>query len=299
MFAQLGDVRFELLNSFVNLEETHAATFAKHDVLKGRPRLQAMGNDLTELRFGIKLHWKLGDVDAAYKGLIAAKEAQQAVSLVYGSGRFVGWFVIERLTSRTTQMDGNGRTAARELDIELTEFVGDPNNPLPTPAVLSGKQNPLLAMLPESVRGKASPLVENVQKAVKIYRTVEKEVGEMQHIIQAAKELRHDPVGALHLLGDAVGVAGGALGKLNTLPEITEKFGDLSGAVEFAQYANQATSQLGNALGELRAGVESKQIGDWLTSGANAVDNVAESLGNGTNAVQTLTAFIATRKDGA
>ena len=47
MFAQLGDVRFELLNSFVNLEETHAATFAKHDVLKGRPRLQAMGNDLT------------------------------------------------------------------------------------------------------------------------------------------------------------------------------------------------------------------------------------------------------------
>ncbi|MDK4595706.1 phage tail protein, partial [Kingella kingae] len=73
-------------------------------VLKGRPRLQAMGNDLTELRFGIKLHWKLGDVDTAYKGLIAAKEVQQAVSLVYGSGRFVGWFVIERLTSRTTQM---------------------------------------------------------------------------------------------------------------------------------------------------------------------------------------------------
>ena len=109
---------------------------------------------------------QLGDVDAAYRGLITAKEAQQAVSLVYGSGRFVGWFVIERLTAHTTQMDAQGRTAARELDIELTEFVGDPNNPLPTPAVLSGNQNPLLAMLPESVRGKVSPLVENVQKAV-------------------------------------------------------------------------------------------------------------------------------------
>lgn len=118
MFAQLGDVKFELLNSFTNVEETHAAHFAKHDVLKGRPRLQAMGNDLTELRFGMKLHWKLGDVDTAYRGLIAAKEAQQAVSLVYGSGRFVGWFVIGRLTSRTTQMDAQGRTAARELDVE-------------------------------------------------------------------------------------------------------------------------------------------------------------------------------------
>ncbi|MDK4535364.1 phage tail protein, partial [Kingella kingae] len=51
MFAQLGDVRFELLNSFTSLEETHHTQFAKHEVLKGRPRLQAMGNDLTELRF--------------------------------------------------------------------------------------------------------------------------------------------------------------------------------------------------------------------------------------------------------
>ena len=298
MFAQLGDVKFELLNSFTNVEETHAAHFAKHDVLKGRPRLQAMGNDLTELRFGMKLHWKLGDVDTAYRGLVAAKEAQQAVSLVYGSGRFVGWFVIERLTARTTQMDAHGRTAARELDVELTEFIGDPNNPLPTPAVLSGSQNPLLAMLPESVQSQVSPIVENVQKAVKVYRTVEKEVGEVQRLVQAAKELRNDPVGALQIVGDVVGVAGGALGKLNGLPEITDKLGDLSGVAAFATQAAQATHQLGNVLGGLRAGYESGTVGGWLDEGSNAVDAAAESLSNGAAAVQTLTAFIATRKDG-
>ena len=99
MFAMLGEVRFELLGSFTDLEETHGASYAKHEVLAGRPRLQAMGNELTQIRFGLKLHWKLGDVDAAYKGLIAAKEAQQAVSLVFGSGRFVGWFVVESLTA--------------------------------------------------------------------------------------------------------------------------------------------------------------------------------------------------------
>lgn len=274
MFAQLGDVKFELLNSFTNLEETHAATFAKHDVLKGRPRLQAMGNDLTELRFGMKLHWKLGDVDTAYRGLVSAKEAQQAVSLVYGSGRFVGWFVIERLNARTTQMDGNGRTAARELDIELTEFIGDPNNPLPTPAVLSDSQNPLLAMLPESVKSQVLPIVENVQKAVKVYRTVEKEVGDVQRLIQAAKELRNDPVGALQIVGD------------------------LSGVAAFATQAAQATHQLGDALGGLRAGYESGTVGGWLDEGSNAVDAAAESLSNGAAAVQTLTAFIAARKDG-
>ena len=32
MYAMLGDVRFELLNSFTSLEMEHAANFAKHEV---------------------------------------------------------------------------------------------------------------------------------------------------------------------------------------------------------------------------------------------------------------------------
>ena len=133
-------------------------------------------------------------------------------------------------------------------------------------------------MLPESVQSQVSPIVENVQKAVKVYRTVEKEVGEVQRLVQAAKELRNDPVGALQIVGDVVGVAGGALGKLNELPEITEKLGDLSGVAAFATQAAQATHQLGDALGGLRAGYESGTVGGWLDEGSNAVDAAAESL---------------------
>ena len=47
MFAMLGDVRFELLSSFTDFEETHTAAYAKHEVLAGRPRLQAMGPFIT------------------------------------------------------------------------------------------------------------------------------------------------------------------------------------------------------------------------------------------------------------
>lgn len=297
MFAQLGSVRFELLNSFTHLSETHHSHFAKHDVLKGRPRLQAMGNDLMGLRFSIRLHWKLGNVDEAYQGLIAAKEAQQAVSLVYGSGRFVGWFVIERLSVRTTMMDGKGRTAARELDVGLAEFVGDPNNPLPTPAIISGSQNPLLAMLPESVQGTVSDVMAAVETGVKIYHAVEDKIDDIQSLIQAAKELKNDPSGILNLVGDALGIADGAIGQLNSLPEVTTVLGDLSGAAEFTAYASQAAHQLGSAVGALRSGYESGNVGDWLDSGSRAIDNVAESLSNGAAAVQSLTAFMAIRGD--
>lgn len=63
MYAMLGDVRFETLQSFSSLEAQHSAKFAKHEVLKGRPRLQAMENELTTLKFGLKLHWMLGKAD--------------------------------------------------------------------------------------------------------------------------------------------------------------------------------------------------------------------------------------------
>ena len=297
MYAMLGDVRFELLGSFTDLEETHGASYAKHEVLAGRPRLQAMGNELTQIRFGIKLHWKLGDVDAAYKGLIAAKEAQQAVSLVFGSGRFVGWFVISSLTARTLLQDGRGRTTARELDVSLTEFVGDPNNPLPTPGVANG-QNPLLAMLPESVRAPLSKVADAVQTGVRIYRSVEQEVGQLQTLIAHARELKHDPLALLGVVGDAVNLGGTALGKLNSLPEVGRYIGNLSGAAEMLAYGGQAARELSGGLAALRNGAQSGTVGGWLEGGAAAIASVADSLNNGARGAQSLTAWLAGRKDG-
>ncbi len=297
MYAMLGDVRFETLQSFASLEAQHSAKFAKHEVLKGRPRLQAMENDLTTLRFGLKLHWMLGNPDTAYKGLLAALEAQQAVSLVYGSGRFVGWFVIESLTERTLIQDSKGRTAARELDVELTEFVGDPNNPLPTPGVANG-QNPLLAMLPESVRAPLSKVADAVQTGVRIYRSVEQEVGQLQTLIAHARELKHDPLALLGVVGDAVNLGGTALGKLNGLPEVGKYIGNLSGAAEMLAYGGQAARELSGGLAALRNGAESGTVGGWLEGGAAAVASAADSLNNGARGAQSLTAWLAGRKDG-
>ena len=297
MYAMLGDVRFETLQSFSSLEAQHSAKFAKHEVLKGRPRLQAMENELTTLRFGLKLHWMLGNPDTAYKGLLAALEAQQAVSLVYGSGRFVGWFVIESLTERTLIQDSKGRTAARELDVELTEFVGDPNNPLPTPGVANG-QNPLLAMLPESVHAPLSKVADAVQTGVRIYRSVEQEVGQLQTLIAHARELKHDPLALLGVVGDAVNLGGMALGKLNRLPEVGKYIGNLSGAAEMLAYGGQAARELSGGLAALRNGAQSGTVGGWLEGGAAAIASAADSLNNGARGAQSLTAWLAGRKDG-
>ncbi len=297
MYAMLGDVRFEFLNSFSDFEEIHGALFAKHEVLAGRPRLQAMGNDLTGIRFSLRLHWRLGNPDTAYQGLIAAKEAQQAVSLVFGSGRFVGWFVIESVRSRTLIQDAQGRTAARELDVELTEFVGDPNNPLPTPGIAAAGGNPLLSLLPESVQGTASKVAAAVETGVRLYRSVEQEIGQIRDLIAHARDLKSDPVALFGLLGDAVGIGGEALGKLNRLPEVGQWFGDLSGAAAMLTYGGQAARELGDGMAAIRSGIESGSVGGWLDAGAQAVAAATDSLGSGAAGVQSLTAWVATRRD--
>lgn len=297
MFAMLGDVRFELLTGFTAFDETHAASYAKHEVLAGRPRLQAMGNDLTSIRFSIKLHWKLGNPDTQYKGLIAAKEAQQALALVYGSGRHMGWFVIESLNSRTLIQDAKGRTAAREIDVDLTEFVGDPNNPIEAPGILSG-QNPLLSLLPESLQGPVSKIADAVEKGVQIYNAVEQGVGDIQNLINAAKELKNNPSALLGLVGDALAIGGVSLDKLGALPEIGEWFGRLSGAAEFLDWTGQAARQLQSGIDILQGGFDSGDWGDWLSTGFNLVSIAQDSLNSAGHAAQSLTAWLATRKDG-
>ena len=78
-----------------------------------------------------------------------------------------------------------------------------------------------------------------------------------------------------------------------------QSFGDLAGAAQFAAQAAQAAQQMGSAVGEFRAGIESGSVGGWFGAGVAALDAAAESLGNGAAAVQTLTAFVAARRDGA
>lgn len=59
-YALLGNIAFDLLNAPSGLDERRSATFAEHQVLSGKPKLQAMGLDLTEITLQLSLHHQLG-----------------------------------------------------------------------------------------------------------------------------------------------------------------------------------------------------------------------------------------------
>lgn len=82
MYFMLGNIAFEPVN-LTDFSETHSADFAEHAVLKGKPRLQAMGEKLTEFSLAIRLHHKIGGVESRYQALLAAKAKQEALALIW------------------------------------------------------------------------------------------------------------------------------------------------------------------------------------------------------------------------
>ncbi|WP_460036609.1 phage tail protein, partial [Mannheimia haemolytica] len=99
MYFMLGNIAFEPVN-LTEFSEQHTAEFAEHAVLKGKPRLQAMGEKLNELNFSLRLHHTIGGVESRYQALLEAKAKQAALALIWGS-RYKGDYVIVDISSTT------------------------------------------------------------------------------------------------------------------------------------------------------------------------------------------------------
>lgn len=147
MYLMLGTIALEPID-VTDFSEIQAARFAEHQVLKGKPRLQAMGESLAELNLSVRLHHKIGGVERRYQALLAAKAKQDALALIWGRGKFKGNFVITDIHSNTLFTDKYGNVLCRELTINLKEYVGELKNNLLGAALNIGKGSLLGSILP-------------------------------------------------------------------------------------------------------------------------------------------------------
>ncbi len=125
MFAVLGDIHFQVLGSPEALESTRAYDYAEHRVIEARPLLQWLANDLERLSFDLLFHKSFTDPSAELAGLKAAAEAHQALALVFGTGDFRGYFVIESIATRSVKLSASGDPIAITVRLMLKEWVRD------------------------------------------------------------------------------------------------------------------------------------------------------------------------------
>lgn len=299
MYFMLGNIAFEPVD-LTNFSETHSADFAEHAVLKGKPKLQAMGEKLTDLSFAIRLHHKIGGVESRYQSLLSAKAKQDALALMWGS-KYKGNFVITDISSTTLFTDGKGNALAREMNISLREFVGNSQNSLLGAALNVGGKSLLGSILPQGLVNTLSTAKRAVSRAVEIYQQGKRAVDEVRNTVAVVRQLANDPASALVYLpstlanldnalgsfGDVVGMQSALAGVRDFLPVVSEFSRDVSAVYDDLQIMKQSFS---------RASADS-EWNNWFTPADNALTEINERLDNSANSVAKMTAWIVLRKD--
>lgn len=147
MFAQLGEIRFELVPALEGMEGTLPYAYAEHAVIQGKPRLQWMGAGLEELRLAFRFHRAFADPAAELARLQAAAAAHAALAFVMGDGTYRGRYVITELGTAVQQADAGGAPLALTVAVTLREWVEAPGQPAKrtgaTPGVTRSTRQPV------------------------------------------------------------------------------------------------------------------------------------------------------------
>lgn len=302
MYFMLGSVAFEPVD-LTDFDETHAADFAEHAVLKGKPRLQAMGEKLTELNFAIRLHHTLGGVERRYQELLGAKSKQAALPLIIGRGKYKGNFVITDISSVTLFTDKFGNALCREMNINLLEFVGDiEDNPLGAALNIGG--NSLLgSILPAGAVKALSQVKETVQKGAELFNQGRQIIDSVRDTVAVVRQLSDDPAAALAYLPGILKNLDGAIGNFGELTGMRDL---LEGVYKVLPAASDLARESAGIYDDLMSMKDSLTLGtqsggtdwdSWFKPADSALSDINERIDNAAAPVAEMTAWVVLRKD--
>ena len=127
--GSFGEITFKVsareIKTFRDLVRTTKSRFAQHALLMQKPKLEFLGQDLTEITFKIQLLKDYCD-DVAYNAdkLRWMCEKGNDYALVVGSD-VIGRFVLEQVKETLQIVSGNGEIIVEELELTLKEYAID------------------------------------------------------------------------------------------------------------------------------------------------------------------------------
>jgi len=120
-WAVLGDVEFDLLTSPTGLESSQGYTYAEHERIGLKPRLQWVGDELRQIRLQLQFMTAYCDPEAELGKLQELAAAHQPKRLVLGTGEDWGYWVIKSVRETRTRTDGDGLIVAVDVELELIQ----------------------------------------------------------------------------------------------------------------------------------------------------------------------------------
>lgn len=124
MFAQLGDIEFELITYFNGMNESQSYNYAQHERINQKPVLQFLGLNLQEQDIKLNFHASFCTPEDEIKKLKDVANLGTPLKFIKGNGDYVGVFVITEIASLTEQATNEGDLISVQVDLKLREYTG-------------------------------------------------------------------------------------------------------------------------------------------------------------------------------
>lgn len=124
MFAQLGDIKFELITYFNGLTETVSYNYAQHERIENKPLLQFLGKNLLEENIKLNFHKNFCVPEDELQKLAEVADVATPLKFIKGNGDYVGVFVIEEIGKTVEQTSAEGDLLSIQVDLRLREYTG-------------------------------------------------------------------------------------------------------------------------------------------------------------------------------
>ena len=124
MFAQLGDIQFDLITYFDGINDTITYNYAEHERINNKTLLQFMGENLQEFTIKLNLHSSFCVPEDEILKIRTEAKLGKPLKFIKGNGEYVGAFVISQIQKTTEQTSPEGDLIAIQVELQLKEYAG-------------------------------------------------------------------------------------------------------------------------------------------------------------------------------
>ena len=124
MFAQLGDIQFDLITYFDGINSTVTYNYAEHERINNKTLLQFMGENLQEFTIKLNLHSNFCVPEDEILKIRTEAQLGKPLKIIKGNGEYVGAFVISQIQKTTEQTSPEGDLIAIQVELQLKEYAG-------------------------------------------------------------------------------------------------------------------------------------------------------------------------------
>lgn len=124
MFAQLGDIQFDLITYFDGINSTVTYNYAEHERINNKTLLQFMGENLQEFTIKLNLHSSFCVPEDEILKIRTEAKLGKPLKFIKGNGEYVGAFVILQIQKTTEQTSPEGDLISVQVELQLKEYTG-------------------------------------------------------------------------------------------------------------------------------------------------------------------------------